>query len=181
MSGGRAVLGHGLGGGLPGASVARFARVPTLAGVAFAGVALTGCATSGSQQVSTGAADAAPVGVAAGQLTAALVPAGGNVRGSVDIDSGSEPGKSRVRIELRGAAVGAQHGWQVRTGRCGETTQAVGSPAAYRPIAVRADGTAELTTTIPVVLEAGRQYNVALFPNRTELDQAIACGNLTAR
>jgi hypothetical protein len=128
-----------------------------------------------------GVVTATPVGIAAAKLTAALVPAGGNVRGSIDIDSGVEPNKSRVRIELRGASVGAEHGWQVRTGRCGETTQVVGSPAAYRAITVRGDGTADMTVTIPIVLDGSRQYNVALLANRTDLDGVIACGNLTAR
>ena len=100
---------------------------------------------------------------------------------SVDFDSGVEPNKSRARIELRGATVGAEHGWQIRSGRCGETTQVVGSPAAYRPITVRADGTAALTATVPFVLDKSQQYNVALFANRTDQDGVIACGNLTAR
>jgi hypothetical protein len=139
--------------------------------------ALVACATGGTQSSVESVA-------AAGQalkLTAALVPVSSNVRGSVDLDSGVEPNKSRVRIELRGAPVGAQHGWQIRSGRCGETTQVVGSPAAYRPIAVRADGTAELTMTVPIVLEPSQQYNVALFANRTDIDGVIACGNLTVR
>ena len=150
--------------------------------VALVAVACTfsACATSGTP-ASTGAAEAASVGTAASKLTAALVPAGGNIRGSIDIDSGVEPNKSRVRIELRGASVGAEHGWQVRTGRCGETTQVVGTPAAYRAITVRADGTADMTVTIPIVLDGSRQYNVALLANRTDLDGVIACGNLTAR
>jgi hypothetical protein len=110
------------------------------------------------------------------------VPQSGNVRGSLDLESGVEPNKSRARLELRGASVGAQHGWQIRTGRCGETTtQVVGSPAAYRAITVRADGTADVTTTIPIVLQAGQQYNVALLANRTDLEGVIACGNLTPR
>jgi hypothetical protein len=139
------------------------------------------CATSGTPASTGAAAEAAPVGIAASKLTAALVPAGGNVRGSIDIDSGVEPNKSRVRIELRGASVGAEHGWQVRTGRCGETTQVVGSPAVYRAITVRGDGTADMTVTIPIVLDGSRQYNVALLANRTDLDGVMACGNLTAR
>ena len=104
------------------------------------------------------------------------------MRGSLDLDSGVEPNKSRARIELRGATVGAQHGWQIRTGRCGETnTQVLGSLAAYRAITVRPDGTADLTTTIPVVLQPGQQYNVAVLANRTEQEGIIACGNLTPR
>ena len=137
-----------------------------------------GCASGSAQQP---AGTATTGGAAPTKLTAALVPAGSNVRGSVDIDSGVEPNKSMARIELRGATVGAQHGWQIRSGRCGETTQVVGSPAAYRPITVRADGTAELTATVPLVLDPNRQYNVALFATRTDLDGVIACGNLTIR
>lgn len=141
-----------------------------------AALVIAGCASG-----SAVASHSTTMAVAPTKLTAALVPAGGNVRGSVDIDSGVEPNKSRARIELRGAAVGAQHGWQVRTGRCGETTQVVGSPAAYRPIPVRADGTADLTVTIPVVLDPTQQYNVALLATRTDIDGVIACGNLTTR
>jgi hypothetical protein len=138
---------------------------------------LVGCAGGTRPAPATaGGAGIAPPPV---KLTAALVPAGGNVRGSIDIDSGAEPNKSRVMIQLRGASVGAQHGWQVRTGRCGETTQVVGSPAAYRPITVRADGTAELTTTIPVVLDPAQRYSVVLLASRTDMEGIIACGNLT--
>lgn len=155
-------------------------RQQRLRALLLSGVAswLGACASSGS---GTAQDVAAAVSGETVKLTAALVPVSSNVRGSVDVDSGAEPNKSRVRIELRGAAVGGQHGWQIRSGRCGETTQVVGPAAAYRAIPVRADGTADLSTTVPVALNPSLQYNVALLASRTDLDGVIACGNLTTR
>jgi hypothetical protein len=40
---------------------------------------------------------------------------------------------------------------------------AVARSGAYRAIPARADGTADLSTTVPVALNPGLQYNVALF------------------
>jgi hypothetical protein len=115
------------------------------------------------------------------KITAALVPVSSNVRGSVDLDRSAEPNKFRVRIQLRGAAVGAQHGWQIRSGRCGESSPPVGSSAAYPSIPVRADGTADVRMTISLMLDASQQYIAVLYAGPTEIDGTIACGNITSR
>ena len=112
------------------------------------------------------------------RVVAAFVPNGNaRLRGTLTLSKGRRDNESRARVEVVNAPPNAQLGWVIRKGLCGERGPEVGPLAAYRPIQVRGDGTAELSANLPIPLPSKDAYHVDVLEERGS-DVVLACGGL---
>lgn len=107
-----------------------------------------------------------------------------SLRGAVDIegtawmfpsDGGEE---TSVMVELRNAAPGGAHPWEMRRGRCGEPGTMLGSSNNYRVLQVGNDGTALSESTLYIRPNPDASYHVRVLASAANRDLIIACGNL---
>jgi hypothetical protein len=122
-----------------------------------------------------------PSGSATGlKWTATLAPqTGGTTTGTATVAPGTTAGTTVVTLSLTGGAPGATYPWHVHNGQCGDQGPVVGSGAAYPPLIVGNNGTAQATATIPLPTPASGNYYVNVHASPTEMGTSISCGNLT--
>jgi hypothetical protein len=111
-------------------------------------------------------------------MSAALAGVSSPVSGTAELKPGATPNEIRATVRIAGSVVGLVHPWALRAGRCGEAGGVVGPADAYPTLEVRADGTAEATTTLPVAMPLGRAHVVTVMRSRSD-STVIACGLLT--
>jgi hypothetical protein len=98
---------------------------------------------------------------------------GGSVRAVASL------GTTAVFVNLRGGQQGASHPWRVHSGRCGSSGAPVAPSDAFPPLQPGSDGTARVTTSIPVQLSPNASYHVNVHLSRERMDVLIGCGELT--
>ena len=160
----------------PGARVVRRALVPA---ALFGLVAAVG-STAGAQeqQVTKDSAAAQPAAEPKTNVVANLQPrAGGRARATLTLSPGRRPNEVRARISVVEAAPNGQLGWLIRQGQCGEMGPEYGPIAAYRPIMVRSDGTAELSVNLPIAMPRRDAYQALLLSEPRD-GSVLACGGL---
>lgn len=87
---------------------------------------------------------------------------------------------TQATVTLRNAPAGEQLPWHVHEGGCDSPGGAiVGTPGAYPPVSVAANGQATATANLPGVRlnEAGR-YKVNFHASPTEMGTIVACADL---
>lgn len=87
-------------------------------------------------------------------------------------------GRTTTTISLSGATPGGTHPWHVHEGKCGSGGAIVGDAAAYTPLSVGAQGTAQGNATVSLTLNEARDYHVNVHASPTDLATIVACGNL---
>lgn len=87
-------------------------------------------------------------------------------------------GQTQVTISLEGVPGGEARPWHVHQGTCGSGGPIVGSPSAYPPLTVGADGKATGTATIPLQLDEAQRYHVNVHASAAEMATIVACGAL---
>lgn len=90
----------------------------------------------------------------------------------------SEPGQTRVTVNLSGAPAGGVHPWHIHEGKCGSGGGVVGDPAAYPPLRPASGGTVVQSATIGVPLNETSEYHVNVHLSPQAMQTIIACGDL---
>ena len=104
---------------------------------------------------------------------------GSTVHGTATVHSMSA-GQTMVEVQLSGAASGATYPWHIHSGSCSDgMTPIVGSAQLYTALGASGDGTASVTTNIPVTLDPAQRYHVNIHASPTNMGTIIACGDLT--
>ncbi len=85
---------------------------------------------------------------------------------------------SKVFVSISNATPGGQHPWHVHSGRCGSNGPIVGSPGAYKPLAVDGDGNARENASLAVALPYSNDYYVNVHAAANNMGTIVACGNL---
>jgi len=86
-----------------------------------------------------------------------------------------------ANIHIAGARPGEVYPWYVHIGKCGVQRGVVGSFNIYPPIHTGPDGTGTASASIPFPLPGDATWSVSVFPSPSELETAIACGDLTKK
>lgn len=149
----------------------------TLVGV----LALAGVAPRASAQEGKVTKDSvgAPPPAAATNVVANLQPrTGGRTRATLTLSPGRRQHEVRARISVIDATPDAQLGWLIRQGQCGEQGPEYGPVAAYRPLMVRGDGTAELAVYLPIAMPRNNAFQALLLAERGS-STVLACGGLS--
>ena len=104
---------------------------------------------------------------------------GSTVHGTAMIHSAAS-GQQTVELQISGGTPGATYPWHIHTGSCADgMTPVVGDGRAYTALGTSGDGTASLTTTLPVTLSADQRYHVNVHASPTDMGTIVACGDLT--
>jgi len=82
-----------------------------------------------------------------------------------------------VNIRIKGAVAGDANPWHVHSGGCDSSGAALGDPARYAPMTIKADQTGEATARVKTVLRVGVPYSVNVHRSQSDMG-VIACGNL---
>lgn len=156
------------------------------AGAAAVGLVLSACSARTDGQVATTAEPGTPeeraeptetgLEPAASSITIAANP-GFEVEGEAAVNDLDE-GKTRITLEIRGAASNAMLPWHVHEGVCGSGGAVVGKPTGYPALATGLDGTASAEATIDQVLEPGAEYHINVHESPSDMDTITACGEM---
>lgn len=104
---------------------------------------------------------------------------GSTVHGTAMVHS-MTAGQQTVEIQISGGTPGATYPWHIHTGSCSDgMTPVVGNGSVYTALGTSGDGTASLTATIPVTLDANQRYHVNVHASPTDMGTIVACGDLT--
>ena len=148
----------------------------------LAAAACTPTYTTGGSTGANPAPSASTSGNMAGmtQYSANLAAMNGStVHGTATVHS-MAPGQTMVEVQLSGATSGATYPWHIHNGSCSDgMTPIVGSAQLYTALGASGDGTASVTTTIPVTLDPAQRYHVNVHASPTDMGTIVACGDLT--
>ncbi|HUP19064.1 MAG TPA: hypothetical protein VM778_03825 [Gemmatimonadota bacterium] len=86
-------------------------------------------------------------------------------------------GGTVVNLTLQGGSAGGRHPWQIREGRCGEDTAAIGRPDAYPPLEPDEQGNASGTASLTEVLDPDTDYRVDIHQSIDD-ETVVGCGEL---
>lgn len=106
------------------------------------------------------------------------------LRGAVDMQGSAwmlplEGGEeTSVQVEVRNAAPGGAHPWEVRRGRCSEGGTLLGSSDNYGVLQVGDEGTGLSEVTLDIRPNPNASYHVRVLASTANRDLIIACGNL---
>jgi Cu-Zn family superoxide dismutase len=104
---------------------------------------------------------------------------GSTVHGTAMVHS-MAAGQQTVALQISGGTAGATYPWHIHTGSCSEgMTSIVGSGQLYTALGTSGDGTASLTTNVPVTLDPAQRYHVNVHASPTDMGTIVACGDLT--
>ncbi len=167
-------------------------RTITVGTITVGGLALAACGPFGAYGTPFEQAPVHPVSRpnrAAGAHWAATLatidtpPGAGEQKGSATMTGGFDDRNTYVAVDLRHAAPGGVHPWQVRRGRCGVDGGAFGPAEGYRTMTVDDEGRAASSVTVPLATPTGGQYYVTVAASAAHPETTIACGDLarTAR
>ena len=84
-------------------------------------------------------------------------------------------------ISVAGARPGEVYPWYVHIGKCDTQRGVVGELNMYPPITAGPDGTGTARATIPFPLPNDATWSVSVFPSPSQLETAVACGDLTKK
>lgn len=104
-----------------------------------------------------------------------------NIAGSATVQPAGNPSETQTTVMLANAMPNATHPWHIHAGTCGSGGGIVGPPNAYRPLVVGADGSAEVTVTLPFSTPTQGEFYVNVHKSPTELGVIVACGPLSMR
>ncbi|HEX5435581.1 MAG TPA: hypothetical protein VFW98_00375 [Gemmatimonadaceae bacterium] len=84
-------------------------------------------------------------------------------------------------ITIAGAHPGGSYPWYVHLGTCDTQRGVVGETSMYPPVQVGSDGTGTATATIPFPVPNRSDWSVSVFSSASDIQTAIACGDLTKK
>lgn len=141
-------------------------------------ITLGACATSsGVPATASSGVSTVPLGLT-NSWFATVNPVGGTGISGTSAAVGSA-NQTNATVTLGGATAGTTLPWHIHLGQCGDNGAIVGPPAAYPPLMVGADGTANASATVPAGLNTTTRYYVNIHKSPTEMGVIAACGNLT--
>jgi superoxide dismutase, Cu-Zn family len=82
-------------------------------------------------------------------------------------------------MQITGDLPGAVRPWHVHHNTCEAGGGIVGGDGDYPRLNIAADGSASVSTTVPVGLNSTAAYHVNVHLSEAEVETIIACGNLT--
>jgi len=104
---------------------------------------------------------------------------GSTVHGTAMVHS-MAAGQQTVELQISGGTPGATYPWHIHTGSCSDgMTPVVGNGSLYTALGTSGDGTASLTATLPITLDANQRYHVNVHASPTDMGTIVACGDLT--
>jgi hypothetical protein len=98
--------------------------------------------------------------------------------GSADVQTTPGTNTFTAFAELQGDEPGAERPWHVHVGTCATSGGIVGEDGDYPRLIVGADGSAEASASIGMILDAGESYHVNVHLADDDLATLIACGDL---
>ena len=101
------------------------------------------------------------------------------ITGKMRLVPTAKAGEMTAEVDIRGGAYQNKYGWVIRSGRCGEQGQDLGTSMSYRVIETRADGMAQVKLPVSVTIPTDRVYHVAVFASPTNRNQIVSCGVLS--
>jgi hypothetical protein len=153
-----------------------------LPALALAAAACTPTYTTGGSTGANPAPSTSTSGDMAGmtQYSANLAAMNGStVHGTATVHS-MAAGQTMVEVQVSGGTSGATYPWHIHTGSCSDgMTPIVGSASLYTALGASGDGTASLSTTVPVTLDPAQPYHVNIHASPTDMGTIVACGDLT--
>ena len=157
----------------------------TLPALALAAATAAACAPSYTTAGSSGETPA-PSASAAGDMAGMThysanlaAMSGSTVHGTATVHS-MTPGQQTVELQVSGATPGATYPWHIHSGSCADgMTPVVGTPSLYTALGTSGDGTASLTTNLPITLDVNQRYHVNVHASPTNMGTIVACGDLT--
>jgi len=104
------------------------------------------------------------------------------MRGTATMEPGADGTSTLFTVELSNASSGGVHPWAAHRGQCGSGMDGgvLGSPDAYPPLSVNADGLATTTATVPMHTPMTGNYFIAVLASEANYEVIVACGNLAA-
>ena len=145
-------------------------------------LALAALVAACGPSMSTGGPTPAPITAsrASAHWMATLTPVGAStVRGTAMVHSMNN--RQTVEIQIAGGNASAVYPWHLHTGRCADGMGSiVGSAQAYTALGAGSDGSAALTTDIPVALDASQHYHVNVHASPSDMGTIVSCGDLSA-
>ncbi len=154
--------------------------LPTLALAAAAGCAptYTTAGTSGETPAPSASSSADMAGMVHYSANLAAMN-GSTVHGTAMVHS-MNAGQETVEVQISGGTPGATYPWHIHTGSCSDgMTPIVGNGSLYTALGTSGDGTAAVTTTIPITLDQTQRYHVNVHASPTDMGTIVACGDLT--
>ena len=104
---------------------------------------------------------------------------GSTVHGTATVHS-MTAGQQTVQLQVSGATPGSTLPWHIHSGSCADgMTPVVGNPGLYTALGTSGDGTASLSTNVPVTLDPNQRYHVNVHASPTDMGTIVACGDLT--
>ncbi|HET9949255.1 MAG TPA: hypothetical protein VFQ22_10065 [Longimicrobiales bacterium] len=100
------------------------------------------------------------------------------MQGTAWMAAGESPNQTQVVVELQNAAPGGLHPWEIREGRCGETSHPFGNASNFEALEIGRDGSAAVRATVDAPLPDTGQYSIVVLASATNRDLVVACGNL---
>ena len=89
-------------------------------------------------------------------------------------------GQQTVELQVSGGTPGATYPWHIHTGSCADgMTPVVGNGSLYTALGTSGDGTASVTVTLPITLDANQRYHVNVHASPADMGTIVACGDLT--
>jgi hypothetical protein len=87
--------------------------------------------------------------------------------------------RQSVEIQITGGAPSAVYPWHIHVGSCADGMGAIVGPAQlYTALGAGSDGSASLTTTLPIVLDASQRYHVNVHASPSDMGTIVSCGDL---
>jgi hypothetical protein len=88
--------------------------------------------------------------------------------------------RQSVEVQITGGAPSAVYPWHIHAGSCADGMGAIVGPAQlYTALGAGSDGSASLTTTLPIVLDASQRYHVNVHASPSDMGTIVSCGDLT--
>ena len=133
---------------------------------------------------STSTGGSVPVPITASRASAhwmaTLAPVGAStVRGTATVHSMND--RQTVQIQIVGGAPSGVYPWHIHSGSCADgMSPIVGAPQLYTALGAGGDGSASLTTDVPVALDGSQRYHVNVHASPSDMGTIVACGDLSA-
>ena len=144
-------------------------------------LALAALTVACGPSTSTGGSVPAPISAsrASANWMATLTPVGAStVRGMAMVHTMGN--QQTVEMQISGGTAAGVYPWHIHTGSCADGMGAIVGPAQlYTALGAGNDGSASLTTTLPVVLDANSRYHVNVHASPSDMGTIVSCGDLT--